>query len=357
MPEQSFQAVVRYNTDGHQKSFPFSFSITASDQLRLRLQSLDRGTETDAPPYQVVLNSGGEGGVVRFDDSHPAPSDGYQLVIYRDSQYQRHSNIEAASVGRFRAIDNEFDDIFAVLQWHRALLESSLREPYGSSDYIAPIPVASERRNRLLSFDNDGQPITTMSVASIPVGSVIFMHATTAPEGYLKADGALLLKANYANLYQAIGDTYTGRRDAANAFRLPDLRGEFIRCWSDGKHIDAERDLGSWQHGSYAKHIKIDPSTISNRYQAFLRDPNHEYNRHYYNHMIMSTNKDLSIEESRRYFGFDEPDYGQFSNLQALVSDDTFHGGQIPASNVINGGFRQGTTRPRNIALLACIKY
>ena len=38
--------------------------------------------------------------------------------------------------------------------------------------------------------------------------------------------------------------------DLTTTFRLPDLRGEFLRFWDDGRGVDAGRTMGSWQKGS-----------------------------------------------------------------------------------------------------------
>lgn len=77
-------------------------------------------------------------------------------------------------------------------------------------------------------------------------GSVIYFARTTAPTGYLKANGAAVSRTTYAALFTAIGTTF-GAGDGATTFNLPDLRGEFIRGWDDGRGIDSGRVFGSAQ--------------------------------------------------------------------------------------------------------------
>lgn len=101
----------------------------------------------------------------------------------------------------------------------------------------------------------------------------------TPPTGYLKANGAAVSRAAYASLDAAIycGDSLnasagfgyrctnpsnpSGSRSTTGAYIvLPDLRGEFIRGWDDGRGVDSGRVfatfqgdlLGSHNHGAYS---------------------------------------------------------------------------------------------------------
>ena len=54
-------------------------------------------------------------------------------------------------------------------------------------------------------------------------------------------------------LFTAIGTTF-GAGDGSTTFNLPDLRGEFVRGWDDGRGIDAGRTFGSAQLDAYQAH-------------------------------------------------------------------------------------------------------
>ena len=41
--------------------------------------------------------------------------------------------------------------------------------------------------------------------------------------------------------------------DGSTTFRLPELRGEFIRCWDDARSIDKDRTIG-WQDSTNRLH-------------------------------------------------------------------------------------------------------
>ena len=82
--------------------------------------------------------------------------------------------------------------------------------------------------------------------SNVPAGAVMFFPMSSAPAGFLKANGAAVSRSSYANLFAAIGTRF-GAGNGSTTFNLPDLRGEFLRGWADGRWLDAERELGSTQ--------------------------------------------------------------------------------------------------------------
>ncbi|MEQ9723703.1 tail fiber protein [Yersinia alsatica] len=68
--------------------------------------------------------------------------------------------------------------------------------------------------------------------SALPVGVPVPWPSATPPTGWLKCNGA----AFTASQYPKLALTYP-------ALKLPDLRGEFIRGWDDGRGIDAGRTL------------------------------------------------------------------------------------------------------------------
>ena len=86
-----------------------------------------------------------------------------------------------------------------------------------------------------------------------PPGSITAFAAITPPTGYLVCDGSQVSRTTYADLYAVIGDTY-GAGDGSTTFNLPDLRGEFIRGFDDGRGADTGRVFGSFQADEFASH-------------------------------------------------------------------------------------------------------
>lgn len=61
----------------------------------------------------------------------------------------------------------------------------------------------------------------------LPPGVVAPYAKSTAPTGWLLADGSAVSRATYAALYAAIGDTY-GDGDGSTTFELPNLKGKVV---------------------------------------------------------------------------------------------------------------------------------
>ncbi|WJM87281.1 phage tail protein [Dickeya chrysanthemi] len=80
------------------------------------------------------------------------------------------------------------------------------------------------------------------------VGIPLPWPQATAPGGWLKCNGQSFDKNRYPRLAQVYPSGM-----------LPDLRGEFIRGWDDGRGVDAGRQLNSWQEGSYMLQEVINP--------------------------------------------------------------------------------------------------
>jgi hypothetical protein len=109
----------------------------------------------------------------------------------------------------------------------------------------------------------------TAAIGSASIGQIVMEPRTSARAGYLKANGATLKRADYPALWayaQASGALvtealWTGGRwgcfssgDGATTFRIPELRGETIRCWDDSRGIDGYREIGSWQDSQNRSH-------------------------------------------------------------------------------------------------------
>lgn len=87
-------------------------------------------------------------------------------------------------------------------------------------------------------------------------GSVIAYAANKTPVGgWLKCDGTAISRTRYARLFYEIGTTY-GVGNGSSTFNLPDLRGEFIRGFSDGRAgVDSGRVFGSAQADELKSHF------------------------------------------------------------------------------------------------------
>lgn len=157
------------------------------------------------------------------------------------------------------------------------------------------------------------QTTTAAATASAQFsGMVAHFAVDTAPSGWLPCNGAAVSRTTYATLFGRIGTTF-GTGNGSTTFNLPDLRGEFIRGYDDGRGIDSGRVFGSAQSGS-----------------ADVGTHTHSYGR-------------LSIAATR-------------------YITDLGIGNGVPVHNVSESATSTSSTgttagHPRNVALLACIKY
>ncbi|MCI0072591.1 tail fiber protein, partial [Salmonella enterica] len=79
--------------------------------------------------------------------------------------------------------------------------------------------------------------------SALPVGVPVPWPSATPPTGWLKCNGAAFSSEKYPNLAKVYPTN-----------KLPDLRGEFIRGWDDGRGIDTGRTLLSGQDGTSFSH-------------------------------------------------------------------------------------------------------
>ena len=152
-------------------------------------------------------------------------------------------------------------------------------------------------------------------------GAIAFFGLNTAPAGWLKANGALVSRTTYAGLFAVIGTTY-GAGDGSTTFALPDMRGEFLRGWDDARGVDSGRGIGTAQ-GDAIRNITGSYSGNSGAYGEFQSGVGAFFNTG------GSTKINFSGWSSGNGIGFDASR-------------------QVPTAS---------ENRPRNIALLACIKF
>ncbi|MGH8375255.1 MAG: phage tail protein, partial [Pseudomonas sp.] len=91
------------------------------------------------------------------------------------------------------------------------------------------------------------------AVRQAQIAMTAYFARSTAPTGWLKANGAAVSRAAYADLFAAIGTVF-GAGDGVNTFNLPDLRGEFLRGWDDARGLDSGRGFATVQAQQLVSH-------------------------------------------------------------------------------------------------------
>jgi hypothetical protein len=109
---------------------------------------------------------------------------------------------------------------------------------------MSTINIGMDPSNRVVLDGTNNQINNAIRANGIfPTGGIIFCAYNRIPSGYLKANGASFTTSVYPDLFSAIGYTYGG---SGTSFNVPDLRGEFVRSFDDGRGIYDDL-IGSFQ--------------------------------------------------------------------------------------------------------------
>ncbi|ENL8941299.1 tail fiber protein, partial [Escherichia coli] len=139
----------------------------------------------------------------------------------------------------------------------------------------------------------------------LPVGVPVPWPSATPPTGWIKCNGAPFSAEEYPELAKVYP-----------ALKLPDLRGEFIRGWDDGRGVDSGRAILTGQGQSVQEHTH----DLS---MAYSSDPD------YMNRLGNTPNSDMIA-------------------IKYMVNAITFTGSGLVYLKL--NGSTSVETRPRNIA-------
>lgn len=116
-----------------------------------------------------------------------------------------------------------------------------------------------------------------------PYGAFLPWPGETPPPGYIKANGALLARTG-GGAYPKLTAAFLGgglkvvteavwtagakgsysQGDESTNYRIPELRGEFLRGWDDGKGVDTGRVVGTNQADANKSHTHTVPTSYDN---------------------------------------------------------------------------------------------
>ena len=208
----------------------------------------------------------------------------------------------------------------------------------------------NKRSGKYLSMRNDGElrydgkRLLDASdlLGMVPSGAVLYFAGRTAPAGWLKANGAAVSRTAYAALFAAIGTTY-GAGDGRSTFNLPDLRGEFLRGWDDGRGVDTGRVFGSAQAHALQSHqhgLAVAADAAGDDLW-FEQVPKSAFE-------IPTGKTAVAIRNTRNLIDTttDVPGRSTTFNIPNMATQP----------NLTQPEYVSGETRPRNVALLAIIK-
>jgi microcystin-dependent protein len=161
--------------------------------------------------------------------------------------------------------------------------------------------------------------------STLPVGSMLAFPVDKIPPGFLELDGSVKSAAAYPDLAKLLAGAFNKGDEGAGNFRLPESRGEFLRGWDHGRGVDPSRSLGSNQRGSLV--VADLPSSGQG-----------------------VTSHAPTASQGAADYGLDSSTIGAWPGVKVVLTADT------PPVVPGDATWMVGTSRPRNLAVIWCVK-
>jgi microcystin-dependent protein len=205
------------------------------------------------------------------------------------------------------------------------------------------------------------------------VGEIKYFGGTSAPAGHLECDGSAISRANYPDLFAAIGTTW-GAGNGATTFNLPDLKtaGRFLRSRSGSIAAGTLQaaDIAAHNHAASAS-TSVSLSIAGDggwTPSISISDPSHghDVNTTTGGSPIVAHNQDgggAGVVVLNLSLGGASPlraaNVGTGISASSTGIGNHAHGGSsASASTSVTVNNSTGTeTRPINASALACIRY
>lgn len=158
--------------------------------------------------------------------------------------------------------------------------------------------------------------------SGVPIGAILPYFGTVAPAGFLPCFGQTITATSFPDLVEHLnpgGSTAT----------ITDLRGEFLRGWDNGRGVDLGRGMGTSQGGALQKHNHFLPTGSAGTSTTYPTLPDNVWVSQHVNPTPTSTTEATT---------YPNPNYAS------------------RGTEVGNVGTFADETRPRNVAILYCIK-
>jgi microcystin-dependent protein len=162
--------------------------------------------------------------------------------------------------------------------------------------------------------------------SALPVGTMVGFPVNKLPPGFLEIDGSVKSIAAYPDLATFLGTAFNTGGEGAGNFRLPESRGEFLRGWDHGRGVDAGRVMGSYQKGSL---VMMD--NLAGGQGLMSGAP--------------------TATQGASDYGLDATSNTEWPGVQAVLSNAL-----TPFAPSMGTSITAGVTRPRNLAVMWCIK-
>ena len=350
-----FEAIKTLNSGGNDPSNPEPFMpyVDTADSNKLKIRNASNNAFTtvgsvDDENLGLLPRSGGTmTGQLLGDNGSGVTSPTYAFSNDTDTGMFRvgSNTIGFATAGTARvSISNAGLDMTNALpirfQDSSGAPFVALKAPASvSSNVTFTLPAADGSAGEFLKTDGSGN-LSFSIVQGVPSGAVFCIAVASVPSGYLECNGQSVSRTTFAALFAIIGTQYGASN--SSTFKVPDLRGEFIRGFDNGRGVDSGRSVASSQSHQHPQHNH----NVSASSNSSVSDPGHKHN-------IL-----FGIGSFGGSSGAQVPrDSGTITNR--MSNSNT--GISVSTSTSISQSNRGGTsnsseTRPRNIAMMYVIK-
>ena len=355
-----FDAIKTLNSGGSNPSNPESFmpyvDTSDSNNLKIRNAANDGFTtvgSVDSANLGLLPRAGGTmTGQILGDDASAAASPAYAFDQDTDTGMFRSGantiGFATSGTARVSVSDAGLDVVNGLpirLQDSSGSPFVSLKSPSSLSGNIALTLPSAITNGGFLQTDGSGN-LSFSIVEGVPSGSVFCRAVATVPTGYLECNGAAVSRTTYSALFAVIGTAY-GAGNGSSTFNLPDLRGEFIRGFDNGRGVDSGRNVATSQGGQNASHnhsISLSGTTSNKSLTGSVRRISEGYRGYGTADGVFT-----------KTFDANNPVTGSASNSPTGgFSMDASHDHTFSASGT--SGSQGDEARPRNIAMLYIIK-
>jgi len=182
---------------------------------------------------------------------------------------------------------------------------------------------------------------------SVPTGCVFCRAVASVPAGYLECNGAVVSRTTYSALFAVIGTQY-GSGNGSSTFNIPDLRGEFVRGFDNGRGVDSGRSINNPQGSQNVSH---NHSYGNNG--ITVSGANHNHNIRKISLQPSIANVAITLGSGQGYqIGYATNNNGQTG--QAVQNSGNLSMSGTVGITINNAGGNE--SRPRNVAMMYIIR-
>ena len=202
---------------------------------------------------------------------------------------------------------------------------------------------SSDGSNGQIIQTNGSGVLSFSTVNGVPSGAVFCLAVGTVPSGYLECDGSAVSRTTYAALFAVISTTY-GSTSGSN-FRVPDLRGEFVRGWDHGRGVDSGRSINST--------TQSDQNESHTHAKGTLSGSTNSQGNHFHEYVHPQSGSPFGYSSTNYQYHLRADDNGPQPYGKTSTTGNHTHTVTISGTTGSRGGTE---ARPRNIAMMYIIK-